>query len=240
MRWGKARGTGGMVLAILLAWMGCFTQAGAGDAVFKAAPGGLPVSETVRQLALWAVAESDAQGRPFAIVDKQRARLHVFDARGALVGEAVALLGSTVGDHTVEGVGLRAQTGQVGIDERTTPAGRFDAVPGRNLSGEHVVWADYASAFAIHRLRPGRAHAARQARMDTATPEDNRVSYGCVIVSVEFYEEVVQRVLGAGRSVVYVLPESGELQQLLRDSRRQGNVRQAVQKGSDALSASAL
>ena len=168
-------------------------------------------------LSHWVRESRDASGRPYAIVDKRQARLYVFDAQGRLAGATAALLGATPGDHTVPGVGLRAQTGQVGADERTTPAGRFDAMPGRNLKGEHVVWADYASAFAIHRLRPGTAFAARQSRLESATPDDNRVSYGCVVVPVDFYLSVVEPVLGQLARVVYVLPETRPVQQLLRE-----------------------
>jgi len=70
-----------------------------------------------------------------------------------------------------------------------------------------VVWADYASAFAIHRVRPGRSHALRTSRLGTASPADNRVSDGCVVVPPKFYEQVVQKVMGSVRSVTYVLPE---------------------------------
>lgn len=175
---------------------------------------GQPGAQEVREAVRWIQRTADNKGRPFAVVDKKQARLYVFDARGRLAGISVALLGATPGDHIVPGVGERAQRGEVRADERTTPAGRFDAIPGRNLSGEHVVWADYASAFAIHRLRPGRAQAPRQRRMDSESPEDNRVSLGCVIVPVAFYKDVVQRVLGHERSVVYVLPETRRFKDL--------------------------
>ena len=236
MRCELARGAGRAFVGLVWGALGLALSAPA-QGVFKADFGSVAASGAVQQLATWAVAGRDARGRPFAIVDKQQARLFVFDATGRLHGVSVALLGSTVGDHTVPGVGLRAQTGEVGLDERTTPAGRFDAVPGRNLSGEHVVWADYDSAFAIHRLRPGRAWAARQARLESPAPDDNRVSYGCVVVPVVFYEQVVQKVLGAAPSVVYVLPESGELQHLLRHLAAQGPVRQAPEDRTDAASA---
>lgn len=155
--------------------------------------------------------EADHGGRPFAVVDKRLARIHVFDGQGRLVGETAVLLGQTWGDHTVPGVGERAQTGSVRPDERTTPAGRFDSRPGRNLSGEHVIWVDHASAFAIHRLRPGRSERARSVRLATASPDDNRASLGCVIVPVRFYEEVIEPTLGRTPSVVYVLPETEPL-----------------------------
>lgn len=182
-----------------------------------AAASDIPVvrgSADARRMIHWVLASGDHRGLPFAVVDKRNARLYVLDGDGRLLGQTAALLGSTRGDHTVAGVGARAQSGEVAPDERTTPAGRFDSLPGRNLEGEHVVWADYASAFAIHRVRPGRAWKAREQRLATPSPADNRVSYGCVVVPVAFYEQVVERVLGHGRSVVYVLPETRPLHAL--------------------------
>jgi hypothetical protein len=143
-------------------------------------------SPQARELVAWALRSGDAKGRPFAVVDKRGAHIYVFHADGRLAGHSPALLGSTVGDQTVPGVGLRAQTGDVGPDERTTPAGRFDAVPGRNAKGEHVVWVDYDSAFAIHRLRPGFSYGARATRLAKADAADVRVSWGCVVVPVAF------------------------------------------------------
>jgi hypothetical protein len=240
MRWDLVRVAGRVLACASLAWLGWATPAAARDDPPLVDFGRHAHTATVRHLAQWILPRHDAGDRAFAIVDKRQARLYVFDARGRLAGASAALLGSTLGDHTVPGVGARAQSGQVGIDERTTPAGRFDTMPGINLSGEQVVWVDYASAFAIHRVRPGRAFAARQARLASPTPADNRVSYGCVVVSVEFYEQVVQRVLGSGPSVVYVLPESGELQHLLRDLQAQPFVRQPAGTAADAATAAAL
>jgi hypothetical protein len=168
----------------------------------------LKASPEAQRLLAWIKASGDHRGRPFAVVDKRRAMLYVFDADGRLAGSSVALLGSARGDHIVPGVDERTQAGHLRNEDKTTPAGRFEAQPGRNLQGEDVVWVDYASAFAIHRVRPGKAWKARAERLATATPGDNRVSWGCVVVPVEFYQRVVAHVLGAQRSVVYVLPES--------------------------------
>ena len=167
-----------------------------------------------RKVIDWVLRHGDHHGRPFAVVDKRAARIYVLDGDGKLAGQSAALLGSAPGDHTVPGVGARTAAGTVALDDRTTPAGRFDAVPGRNLDGEHVVWADYASAFAIHRNRPGKARKARDFRLATLTPADNRVSYGCVVVPVAFYEKVIEPLLGSVRSVVYVLPEARPLETL--------------------------
>lgn len=194
-RWLRGAAVGGVLL-------GAIASAHASD-LWKVRP-----SSDAHRLLEWVLRTTDNAGRPFAVVDKRLARIYVFDASGRLAGESAAILGATYGDHTVPGVGMRAQTGTVGPDERTTPAGRFDSVPGRNLQGEHVVWADYASAFAIHRLRPGASYGRRSNGLASDGPEDNRASAGCVVVPVAFYEKVVERVLGSSRSVVYVLPET--------------------------------
>jgi hypothetical protein len=165
-------------------------------------------SEDARSLVGWVQRTGDAHGRPYAVVDKRAARLYVFTAEGRLAGHSAALLGSAPGDHTVPGVGEHAQSGRVPASERTTPAGRFEAQPGQNGSGEHVIWVDFDSAFAIHRLRPGLAYQARAGRLASAQPQGKRVSWGCVVVPVAFYQQVVQRVLGSSPSVVYVMPET--------------------------------
>lgn len=175
-------------------------------------------SPQARELVAWALRSGDPHDRPFAVVDKRAAHIYVFHPDGRLAGHSPALLGSTRGDHTIPGVGLRAQTGDVRPDERTTPAGRFDAVPGKNARGEHVVWVDYDSAFAIHRLRPGFSYGPRASRLAKADAGDMRVSWGCVVVPVAFYRGVVERVLGATRSVVYVLPERNTLQAVFQQA----------------------
>src|SRR5688572_13993169 len=84
----------------------------------------------------WVRESGDAGGKPYAVVDKRAARIYVFDAAGQIAGESPVLLGSALGDHTVPGVGEQAQTGHVPPEQRTTPAGRFEASPGINTSGE--------------------------------------------------------------------------------------------------------
>jgi len=176
----------------------------------------LAASADARGVVGWVQRSGDARGRPWAVVDKRSAHIYVFHGDGSLAGHSPVLLGSAPGDHTVAGVGAHAQSGRVPPEERTTPAGRFEAAPGENRSGEHVIWVDYESAFAIHRLRPGFSFQARSGRLASAQAGARRVSWGCVVVPVAFYQQVVQRVLGASRSVVYVLPESRTVQGFMR------------------------
>jgi hypothetical protein len=162
--------------------------------------------------------ERDHQGRPFVIVDKKAARIYVFDAKGRMQGSSTVLLGQAPGDGIAPDVGEHTQQGFVPFEERTTPAGRFMAKPGTNISGEHVIWVDYDAAFAIHRLRPGRSKADRVKRLASADPAQHRASLGCVVVPVRFYKDVVQRWLGAAGGVVYVMPEKGDAREMFGDA----------------------
>jgi len=168
---------------------------------------GQPASREARAVAQWSFETGDNRGRPFAVVDKKDARLFVFSANGRLIGATPALLGLARGDDSAPGVGRKVSTG-IPPDERTTPAGRFDSEPGRNLSGEAIVWLDYDAAVAIHRLRPAAPSQRRAQRLASGPADDNRISLGCVVVDEAFYDRVVAPTLGKQRGVVYVLPET--------------------------------
>jgi hypothetical protein len=169
--------------------------------------GEIPSSD-VRDLAEWALHSRDAKGKPFAVVDKKGAKLFVFHGNGELAGATPALLGQTPGDHAVPGAGTRVSA--LAANERTTPAGRFESEPGHNHKGEAIVWFDYDAALAIHRLRPADPSQRRPQRLASDTPEDNRISLGCVVVEPGFYQRVVATTLGRQRGVVYVMPETRE------------------------------
>lgn len=188
----------------------CAATAGRLDADFERQQPSLDA----REVAQWVQETGDAAGRPYLIVDKKAARLFVFEGSGGLLAATPVLLGSALGDDSVPGVGDRAQTGELTAEDRTTPAGRYLTQPGRNLDGEHVVWLDYRAALALHRLRPGRAHQVRSARLESSQPHERRVSLGCVVVPAAFYLEVIEPLLGSRRGVVYVLPETQPAREL--------------------------
>jgi hypothetical protein len=165
------------------------------------------MSEQVRSLRDWAMRTGDHGGGPFLVIDKPRAHLWLFDAGGGLLGDSPVLLGLARGDHTVPGIGER-RIQDIRPHERTTPAGRFVAEPGRNLSGEDVVWIDYDAAVSMHRVRATKAAERRLQRLDSPTPADNRISYGCVNLPVAFYDAHIQPLFRDRRAVVYVLPDT--------------------------------
>lgn len=167
-------------------------------------------SADARRLADWAFASRDHGARHVVIVDKPQARVFVLDAAGRLQGAAPALLGLARGDHTVPGIGDRPLS-TVRAHERTTPAGRFVLEPGVNLQGEDIVWVDYDAAVSMHRVRAQVSAERRLQRLASATPADNRISYGCINLPVAFYERVLAPAVRSG-AVVYVLPDTQRLE----------------------------
>ena len=178
----------------------------AGVAGIVAAWGVMSASPVTAEVALRPVAHDAADARPFAVVDKRRAILAVYTADGRLVGRTAALLGLTPGDQEPASARGKAP-GALGPAERVTPAGRFEAVPGRNLGGERVVWFDYAANLAIHRLRPAPASERRPQRLASDNLQERRITLGCVVVDPAFFDAVVLPTLGRGPSLVYILPE---------------------------------
>ena len=158
----------------------------------------------------WISRSGDNNGLPFMIIDKRQAHLWVFDRSGKPHGSAPVLLGVARGDHTVPGIGDK-KLSEIKSEERTTPAGRFVAEVGTNARGEDVVWVDYDSAVSMHRVLTTNAKEQRARRLQTPTPNDNRVSYGCINVPKDFFEDVVSTTVRGGNSIVYVLPESRPL-----------------------------
>lgn len=168
-------------------------------------------SEDARFAATQVLDSADHAGRPFAIVDKREARIYVFEGGGRLIGASPVLLGLAVGDFAVPGTAGRAPA-SLAAAERTTPAGRFASEPGHNDKGDDIVWVDYGTSLAIHRLRPAPATERRPDRLASPVADERRISFGCIVVPVAFYDTVVGPGLGRQRGVVYVLPESRPVQ----------------------------
>lgn len=170
--------------------------------VKRASPTSIEVARTLR----WALASGDNRGAPVIVVDKRRARVHVFEPKGRHMGSSPVLLGLAKGDHTVPGIGDKPLS-QIKVEERTTPAGRFVAEPGRNVKGEDIVWVDYDAAVSMHRVRAMNPAERRLERLASPTAADNRISYGCINVPVAFYERVLSPAAQRD-AVIYVLPET--------------------------------
>jgi hypothetical protein len=157
-------------------------------------------------VANWAVYTHDFKKHAFVIVDKGDARVYVFGPDGKLKDSAPALLGAWHGDDSAPGIGDKPLS-QVKPSEKTTPAGRFVAEPGKNSHGEDIVWVSYDLAVSMHRVRPLVAAEHRLERLATRSIDDNRISFGCINLPVTFYENVLSPTVHKYGAIVYVLPE---------------------------------
>jgi hypothetical protein len=168
---------------------------------------GANVSREVQHIAQWAVHSGDHQRLPFIVVDKINAVAAAFDASGRLIRTTPVLIGMGVGDTYAPGVATMDMY-QTQPWQRITPAGRYVADEDRNLEGKRVLWVDYDTGIAMHKMPAKRTKQHRQERMASSDPAEHRITYGCINVPAVFYDQVVHPHFGRKGGIVYVLPDS--------------------------------
>jgi hypothetical protein len=173
--------------------------------------GAEPASVSARRVADWVVASADNHGLPFVVIDKIAAKVFVLDPQGRLKGASAALLGTARGDTSAPGIGDR-KLADIRPEERTTPAGRFEAALGNDLGEKDILWVDYEDAIALHRVVTGNPNDHRLKRLASPSILDKRITYGCINVPVTFYETVVRPTFVGTSGVVYILPEIKPMQ----------------------------
>jgi len=148
-------------------------------------------SNMAGRMAGWIVRSGDNNDLPFAVIDKSAGMVFVFDANGKQLGSDAALLGIAFGDDSVEGIGDR-RLADIKPEERTTPAGRFVGGYGPAIGYEEdILWVDFDTALSIHPVVTGNPDEMRVRRLKSASQHDNRITYGCINVSNDFYDEVI-------------------------------------------------
>ena len=172
-----------------------------------------PASRETHQMADWVIATANNGGLPFIIVDKKDTRVFVFDSHGKIRGAIPALLGLARGDDSAPGIGAR-KLSEIRPEERTTPAGRFVASFGQDLSNRDVLWVDYSAALAIHRVLSVNSKERRLQRLAASSPLDHRITFGCINVPDAFYDKVVRPAFSGTSGIVYILPEVKTLSQV--------------------------
>jgi len=182
------------------------SSVGSSPGAYGAGASAAMASGEARQMVGWVVASGDNHGMPFVIVDKKATQVFVFDGAGRLLGGASVLLGLARGDDSAPGVGDK-KLADIRPDERTTPAGRFVASLGYGLGKQDILWVDYASALALHRVLPAGSREHRLQRIASASPNDRRITFGCINVPTAFYDTVIHPVFSGTNGVVYILPE---------------------------------
>ena len=141
------------------------------------------------------------------IIDKLHARAMLFDAIAQLKGTAPALLGLARGDYSAPGIG-QCKLSSIRHGERTTPAGRFVASLDRDVNGRKMLWVDYDIAILFHRVIKGAPTERPTKRLDSASPDDNRISCGCINVPLKFYESLVSPAFTDIGEIACILPET--------------------------------
>jgi hypothetical protein len=169
-------------------------------------------SEAVDRLLHWVTTSEDNGGQSFIVIDKLNARIFAFDSQGKPLGAAPALIGIARGDDSAAGVGHRSLN-KIPVEQRTTPAGRFIAKFGPAKRHAPVLWVDYADAISLHPVVTANKKERRLQRIQSASAEDHRISFGCINVPASFYSKVVKPLFKTrnSSSVVYILPDTKSL-----------------------------
>jgi hypothetical protein len=196
-------------LGLMIAALAC-AQAGAEEPALRSHPAradfrGDAAPMDVRRMANWVVSSADNGSLPFAIIDKKEADVFVFDSEGQILGFAPVLLGLGVGDDSAPGIGSKPLSA-IPPRDRTTPAGRFVATLGHE-GKTPLLWVDYKNNIAMHRVVKGTPKDHRLQRLATPTPLDNRISFGCINVPIDFFDRTLLPAFKSTRGVVYILPE---------------------------------
>jgi hypothetical protein len=169
--------------------------------------------QDVVQVANWVSVTHNNGKRAFVLIDKKQAQLYVFDPQGKLKSRTPVLVGKAIGDKAMPGSGDKPLS-QLKENEKTTPAGRFLAMRGKNMHGEDVLWIDYQQALAMHRLASVSAAEHRAERIASADASAHRISNGCVNVPPQFYDTVLKPTIVKLGAIIYVLPETMPPQQV--------------------------
>ncbi|OYW16385.1 MAG: hypothetical protein B7Z39_01375 [Novosphingobium sp. 12-64-8] len=174
----------------------------------KTAPAALMPSAQATRVADWVSATNDNRALPYAIIDKQSASISVYNAKRKLLGTVPVLIGVASGDEATPGIGSK-NLAEIGPAEKTTPAGRFLAKFGRAAGKQKVLWVDYATSVALHPIPPGASKKERRSqRMASPTPDDNRITFGCINVPGAFYGKNVSPLFARKGGYVYILPDT--------------------------------
>ena len=169
-------------------------------------------SEAAARVIDWVAATSDNHALPWAVVDKTNAALFLFDPKDKPLAAVPVLVGIAVGDEASPGVGSKTLAA-LGPAEKTTPAGRFLAKFGLPVAGERVLWVDYATSVALHPIpQDAGVRERRRERMLSATPDDNRITFGCINVPKAFYSTTLGPLFRRKGGYVYVLPDTRSLE----------------------------
>ncbi|HAX5209117.1 TPA: hypothetical protein JZG45_003969 [Escherichia coli] len=162
------------------------------------------LSNTASAVRAWVQETKDNRGQKYIIADKVSGEMHIMDSRGNVLATMPALYGTQKGDAAIPG---------------QTPAGiftlqqRYDVAS--SFGGDVQQFAEHSdgSIWAIHRVLTSNPKQMRQARLNSPTAEDNRVSLGCINVPADMYNKYLKN---GFKGKLYVIPEQRPLGEVFR------------------------
>lgn len=162
------------------------------------------LSNTASAVRAWVQETKDNRGQKYIIADKVSGEMHIMDSRGNVLATMPALYGTQKGDAAVPG---------------QTPAGiftlqqRYDVAS--SFGGDVQQFAEHTdgSIWAIHRVLTSNPKQMRQARLNSPTAEDNRISLGCINVPADMYNKYLKN---GFKGKLYVIPEQRPLGEVFR------------------------
>lgn len=180
-----------------------------GYSVYESGPKIENVSQQASDTINWVVKQKDHNGKAFVVADKAQGKILIVDTDGKILNTQNAIFGKNKGDSSAFG---------------NTPSGRFllHKTDTKNLSdldkrvfGDSVldltdketgrkVTNDQGQVVAMHRVVNT---AERKAALNSATPNDNYLSHGCINIPTAYYNSAVDKLDGA---MVYVLGQDGK------------------------------
>lgn len=165
----------------------------------------ISISEEVQNTVFSVKRIRENKNIPFAVIDKKKAAIFVFDSDHNFIVAEPVLLGIAKFDK-IDPRTVNAKLSAIKPDQRVTPSGSFKAKMGRNHRGKELLWVDYEYSIAIHPV----VHVPsqnREKRLKTREHTDNRITWGCINVSPELFKTVLKPLFKKKGGMVYILPE---------------------------------
>lgn len=174
------------------------------------------LSERSRATAEHILKKKDNNDLPFIIVNKNVSEVAIFNNHGDLKDVAPALLGMAIGDTAEHDIGDK-DFSHIASEQKITQSGRFFAHFGTSDGIDDVLWIDFRSSLSLHPVIVGNPSEQRLHRLMSPTPDDNRITFGCINVTPEFYFKTLKVIFSNGAGMVYILPETSSKSTLILD-----------------------
>jgi hypothetical protein len=188
--------------------------------------GGRVLAPNVQKVVDW-IASQNRASEVSLVLDPASGKMLVLKG-GKIVADAPALFGE---------LGVQVVNGDYG--RKATPAGKFalkqvnDSEYGTTL--EFLRPGDGSGYYAVHRVYLGDPKERREQRLASPSGADNNISFGCVNVSNDFYDNTLAKFDYSGSAYAYMLPSDVTQQDAViptPDNTLRQTVTQTTQQGS--------